>query len=143
MKKLVFSAVLAGTLSIGALGSAYADDGCQTAGTLTQAVGSVMVDKGKGFTPGVVGASLRVGDKIAVRGPGSAVVDFGNERTLMVPASTTETIRVPGCGLIQTQAPLDPTLGVLGMLAGTGAVAAIISASDGKSGTTIFFPVSP
>ncbi|GLK74134.1 hypothetical protein KHC23_01805 [Ancylobacter dichloromethanicus] len=143
MKYSIFAVVMAGCLSVGAMGSAKADDACLAAGRLTQAVGSVMVDRGNGFVPGVIGTSLRGGDKIAVRGQGRAVVDFGDDRTLMVPASTTETIRVPGCGMLQTNASgISPTVGTFGMLAIAGATAAAISTTDSKSGT-VFFPVSP
>lgn len=144
MRQFVVPAVLAGILSVSALSTAQAQDACQTGGTLTQAVGSVMVDKGRGFVPGVIGTSLKGGDRISVRGPGSATVDFGSNRTLMVPASTTEVIRVPGCGLLQTNAgSVNPALGIAGMLAGGGALAAIISTTTDEKRRTVFFPVSP
>lgn len=142
MKRSVISMVVIGGLSFGAIGSAAADV-CATTGRLTVATGSVLVDRGSGFVPGVIGASLKGGDKIAVRGQGNAVVDFGNNRTLTIPGSTTEVVRVPGCGLIQTNSgSIGPTAGIFGTLALTGGIAAAISTTEGKSGV-IVFPVSP
>lgn len=144
MKRSFLTMAVLGTVSIGTIGSAAADI-CLTTGTLTQAVGTVMVDKGAGYTPGVIGTSLKNGDKITVQGPGSAVVDFGNDRTLTVPASTTETLRAPGCGAFAMSSPSaigGPAVGIFGSLALGGAVAAAISASDGNSGVQ-FFPISP
>lgn len=136
-RSFVFLAV-AGVFSFGAVGSAAAD-ACQDGGTLTEIVGTVMIDKGQGFVPGAVGASLKGGDKVSVQGPGSAVVDFGSERTVTIPGSTTETLRVPGCGLV-----MDSTTGlILGTVAVGGGVAAAIAASDSGGGTTVIFPVSP
>jgi len=138
MKRFVAYASVAGLLSLGMIGSAAAD-ACQTTGTLAEAVGTVLVDKGQGFAPGVVGASLKGGDKVAVQGPGSAVVDFGNERTVTVPSSTTETLRVPGCGVV-----LDSSTGlVIGTVAVGGGIAAAIALSNNDSKNGIIFPVSP
>ncbi|TCK16732.1 hypothetical protein EV667_4325 [Ancylobacter aquaticus] len=138
MKRLLRVVAIVGFASIVALGSAVADE-CQTAGTLTEVVGTVFVDKGQGFTPGVVGASLKNGDKVAVQGSGSAVVDFGNERMVTVPGSTTETLRAPGCGFV-----LDETGAVIvGAVAVGGGIAAAIAVSDSSSNRIPFFPVSP
>ena len=138
MKSSVWIGVLTGIASLAALGSAVADE-CQTAGALTQVVGTVVVDKGQGFAPAVVGASLQNGDKVAVQGSGSAVVDFGKERTVTVPGSTTATLRAPGCGVV-----LDETRAVIvGTVAIGVGIAAAIAASDGGSNRTPFFPVSP
>lgn len=138
MKSSVWVGVIAGVASLAALGSAAADE-CQTAGTLTEIVGTVVVDKGEGFAPAVVGTSLKNGDKVAVQGSGSAVVDFGKERTVTVPGSTTETLRAPGCGVV-----LDETGAVIvGTVAIGGGIAAALAASDGSSNRTPFFPVSP
>ncbi|UOK72791.1 hypothetical protein [Ancylobacter polymorphus] len=138
MKRCVAYVSVAGLVSLGMIGSAAAD-ACQTTGTLAEAVGTVLVDKGQGFAPGVVGASLKSGDKVAVQGPGSAVIDFGNERTVTVPSSTTETLRVPGCGLA-----LDDSTGlVIGTVAVGGGIAAAIALSNEGSKNGIIFPVSP
>ena len=138
MKRCVAYVSVAGLVSLGMIGSAAAD-ACQTTGTLAEAVGTVLVDKGQGFAPGVVGASLKGGDKVAVQGPGSAVVDFGNQRTVTVPSSTTETLRVPGCGLA-----LDNSTGlVIGTVAVVGGIAAAIALSNNDSKNGIIFPVSP
>lgn len=145
MKRTFLMVAALGAVSIGAVGSASADV-CLTQGTLAQAVGTVLVDKGAGYAPGVIGTSLKNGDKITVQGPGTAVVDFGNDRTLTVPASTTETLRAPGCGGFASNNNSTliggPAVGVFGSLALGGAVAAAISASDGNSGVQ-FFPISP
>ena len=138
MKSSVWIGVLTGIASLATLGSAMADE-CQMAGTLTQVVGTVVVDKGQGFAPGVVGTSLKNGDKVAVQGSGSAVVDFGNQRTVTVPGSTAEMLRAPGCGFV-----LDETGAVIvGTVAVGGGIAAAIAASDGSSNRIPFFPVSP
>ncbi|WP_371345142.1 hypothetical protein [Ancylobacter sp. IITR112] len=139
---LTLAAVVA--LSFGVAGNAAAQDGCQTSGRLASAAGSVMVDKGNGFVPGVVGTALKTGDKVSVRGQGNAVVDFGNNRTVTVPSSTTETLRAPGCGLDLTNSgSANPALGIAATLAVGGGLAAAISAADSSSGTTIITPVSP
>ncbi|TCK31135.1 hypothetical protein EV667_1240 [Ancylobacter aquaticus] len=102
-----------------------------------------MVDRGNGFAPGVIGTSLKTGDTVSVRGQGNAVVDFGNDRTVTIPSSTTEMLRAPGCGFgVTNSGGINPALGIAGMLAAGGGLAAIISASDGKSGSFIL-PVSP
>lgn len=138
MKRFVACTAVAGFVSLGMIGSAAAD-ACQTTGTLAEAVGTVLVDRGQGFASAAVGASLKGGDKVAVQGPGRAVVDFGNERTLTVPSSTTETLRVPGCGLA-----IDASTGlVVGTVAVGGGIAAAIALSDNGSDTRIIFPVSP
>lgn len=138
MKRSTVSMVAGVVLSLGAAGTAAADV-CETAGTLTEVVGSVMVDKGQGFAPGAVGMSLKGGDKVSVQGPGSAVVDFGSQRTVTVPGSTTETLRVPGCGLV-----IDSTTGaIVGVVAVGGGIAAAIALSDSSSSSIPFFPVSP
>ncbi|WP_371347720.1 hypothetical protein [Ancylobacter sp. IITR112] len=131
-------ASVAGLACLGLAGPAAAD-ACQTTGTLASAAGTVLVDRGQGFTPGTVGISLKGGDKVAVQGPGSAVVDFGNDRTVTVPSSTTETLRVPGCGLA-----VDPSTGmVVGAVAVGGGIAAAIALSDNGGNNGLIFPVSP
>ncbi|WP_428031366.1 hypothetical protein [Ancylobacter sp.] len=138
MNRSVLFAAAAAFFSVGTAGAALAD-ACQTTGTLTELVGTVMIDKGQGFAPGFVGAALKGGDKVAVQGPGSAVVDFGTNRTVTIPGSTTETLRVPGCGLV-----IDTTTGmIIGTVAVGGGIAAAIALSDSGSNKTIFFPVSP
>ncbi|WP_018964076.1 hypothetical protein [Ancylobacter sp. FA202] len=143
MMRTKFSVVIVGVLSLGAFETAMADDACQTSGRLAQTVGTVMVDKGNGFAPGVVGTSLVSGNRISVLGQGQAVVDFGNQKTLTVPGSTTEIVQVPGCGFDLTNSGgMNPAVGIVGTLAVGAGLSAAISASDGKSGTVIF-PVSP
>lgn len=141
--RIVLSMAALAALSFGAAGSAAAQDACQTAGRLASAVGSVMIDKGNGFTPGVIGTSLKTGDKVSVRGQGNAVVDFGDNRTVTVPSSTTETLRAPGCGFGVTNSGGNPALGIGGMLAATGGVAAAISSIDNGGSSVIIIPVSP
>lgn len=138
MKRSVAYAVVVGFSFLGMAGSAMAD-ACQATGTLTEAVGTVLVDSGQGFTNASVGASLKGGDKVSVQGAGSAVVDFGSARTVMVPGSTTTTLQVPGCGLA-----VDSSTGlVIGAVAVGGGVAAAIALSDNGSGNGFIFPVSP
>lgn len=143
MMRNIFSMVVAGALSLGAVGSAAAQDACQTGGRLTQAVGSVMVDKGTGFAPGVLGTSLVSGDKVSVLGQGKAVVDFGSDRTLTVASSTTEIVNVPGCGFgLTNSGTVNPALAIAGTLAVGAGLSAAISAADNTNGT-IIIPVSP
>ena len=138
MKRSLAYATVAGFAFFGMAGSAAADV-CQTTGTLTEAVGTVLVDKGQGFMNANIGASLRGGDKVSVQGPGSALVDFGSDRTIMVPGSTTTTLQTPGCGVA-----VDSSTGlVIGAVAVGGGVAAAIALSDNGSGNAFFFPVSP
>ncbi|MDQ0348994.1 hypothetical protein J2S76_003428 [Ancylobacter vacuolatus] len=123
---------------LGMAGSAVADV-CQTTGTLTEAVGTVLVDSGQGFANASVGASLKGGDVVSVHGAGSAVVDFGSDRTVMVPGSTTTALQVPGCGLA-----MDSSTGLaIGAVAIGGGIAAAVALSDNGSGNGFIFPVSP
>ncbi|WP_018387863.1 hypothetical protein [Ancylobacter sp. FA202] len=138
MKRSVAYAVVVGFSFLGMAGAALAD-ACQTTGTLTEAVGTVLVDRGQGFATASVGTSLKGGDMVSVQGTGSAVVDFGTDRTVMVPGSTTTTLQVPGCGLA-----VDSNTGlVIGAVAVGGGVAAAVALSDNGSGNGFIFPVSP
>lgn len=139
MKRSVLFAAAMAAFSLDVAGAASAQT-CQTTGTLTEIVGTVMVDKGQGFVPGFVGASLDGGDKVAVQGPGSAVIDFGSDRTVTVPGSTTEIVRAPGCGLV-----MDSTTGlvVATVVIGGGIGAAIALSNDSGDNRTVFLPVSP
>lgn len=141
MKRPLLSMAVLCAAAIGAIGSARADtnDACNVAGTLKEVVGSVAMDRGAGFTPAVIGASLKTGDKVAVQGPGSAVIDFGDGKTITVPGSTTEVLRVPGCGFASGY---DPTVVILGTAVVGGGIAAAIALSDSGSSAP-FFPISP
>jgi hypothetical protein len=141
--RIVLSMAAVAALSFGAAGAAAAQDACQTAGRLASAAGSVMIDKGNGFTPGVIGTSLKTGDKVSVRGQGNAVVDFGDNRTVTIPSSTTETLRAPGCGFGVTNSGGNPGLAIGGMLAGAGGLAAALSTIDSSGSSVIIIPVSP
>lgn len=144
MMRTMFVMLAAGALSLGAVASATAQDSCQTAGRLATAVGNVMVDKGSGFAPGVLGTSLVSGDKVSVLGQGQAVVDFGNDRKLTVASSTTEIVQVPACGFGMTDSGgINPAVGIAGTLAVGVGLSAAISAADSSSGTVIIVPVSP
>lgn len=145
MKRSFLSMAVVCAAAIGAIGSARADtnDACNVAGTLKEAVGSVAMDRGAGFTPAVIGASLKTGDKVAVQGPGSAVIDFGDGKTITVPGSTTEVLRAPGCGLASGYDPMsNPTAVILGTAVVGGGIAAAIALSDSGSSAQ-FFPISP
>lgn len=138
MNRSVAYAVVVGFSFLGMAGSAVAD-ACQATGTLTEAVGTVLVDRGQGFANASVGASLKGGDMVSVQGAGSAVVDFGSNRSVMVPGSTTETLRVPGCDVA-----IDSNTGlVIGAVAVGGGVAAAVALSDNGNGNGFIFPVSP
>lgn len=145
MKRIFLSMTVACAVAVGAAGVAQADtndnsnDPCKVAGTLKEAVGSVAMDRGAGFTPAVIGASLKTGDKVAVQGPGSAVIDFGDGKTVTVPSSTTEVLRAPGCGFAWGS---DPTVVILGTAVVGGGIAAAIALSDSGSSAQ-FFPISP
>lgn len=143
LMRIVLSMAAVAALSFGAAGTAAAQDACQTAGRLASAAGSVMIDKGNGFTPGVIGTSLKTGDKVSVRGQGNAVVDFGDNRTITIPSSTTETLRAPGCGFGVTNSGGNPGLAVGGMLAAGGGLAAALSTLDSSGSSVIIIPVSP
>nr|WP_281493581.1 hypothetical protein [Ancylobacter koreensis] len=128
-----------GLVMLGFAGAARADV-CQTAGTLTEVAGTVVVDKGNGFVPGTVGTSLKSGDKVAVQGSGSAVVDFGSDRTVTVPGSTTETLKIPGCGLTLTE---DPTGLIVTTTVIAGGITAAVLVSDSDDKKVPFIPISP
>lgn len=117
----IFSSILtAGAVSLAAMGSAAALEGCPTTGHLASASGLVIVDTGEGFQRGVIGTSLKTGDQIVVHGEGNAIVDFGNDRTMTVASSTIETVRVPDCG----QQALDSS-GMKPASSGTGETGAL------------------
>ena len=141
--RIVLSMAAVAALSYGGAGAAADQDECQTAGRRASAAGSVMIDKGNGFTPGVIGTSLKTGDKVSVRGQGNAVVDFGDNRTVTIPSSTTETLRAPGCGFGVTNSGGNPGLAIGGMLAGAGGLAAALSTIDSSGSSVIIIPVSP
>lgn len=100
MYRSVLAMSVIGAGFVGFIGSAAAQGACQTSGTVTQVVGNVLVDQGAGFRTASVGTSVGSGDRISVRGPGRAVVNFGSQQTISVPGSTTQVLRPPGCGLI-------------------------------------------
>lgn len=146
MMRTVFSLAAAAAVSFGFVGGAAAQGDCQTTGQLASAVGSVMVDKGNGFAPGVIGTSLKTGDKVSVRGQGNAVVDFGDNRTVTIPSSTTETLRAPGCGFgLTNSGGMDPALGIAATIGAGIGLSAIVSSVDGSSNRTggATVPVSP
>lgn len=124
---------------LGFAGSAAAQGACQTSGTLTQAVGNVVVDQGAGFKPASVGASLRSGDMVAVRGPGNAVVDFGSQRIVTVPGSSTQVLQPPGCAPVpnNTAQVVVPTLILIG------GVWTAVEISDNNNKKIPFIPISP
>lgn len=127
--RILSSILTAGAVSLAAMGSAAALEGCPTTGHLASASGLVIVDTGEGFQRGVIGTSLKTGDQIVVHGEGNAIVDFGNDRTMTVASSTIETVRVPDCG----QQALDSS-GLKPASTGTGETGALAYVPDSDSG---------
>ncbi len=141
----------AGVLSLAAMGGASAatQSSCNapkshSVGKLGAITGTVMIDRGNGFVVAKTGDALKAGDKISVIGEGTAVFSYytGGTAPLTVASSSTKTV----CAKDTTAAIVpttDPTLAIAGTLAAGAGAAALISTADGKSGTTVFFPVSP
>lgn len=127
---------LAGAVTVANVGVASAQGTCS--GVVVAAQGTVMVDRGAGFSPASVGASVQAGNRISVQGPGNAVVDFGGNRTVTIPASSTQTL--PGCGLFTTA---DTGAIVVGTVVIAGGIGAAIALSNDDNNKTPFFPISP
>lgn len=137
MNRILSLMALAGAVAVGSAGAASAQGTCSTSGVLVAAQGTVLVDRGVGFKPASVGASVYSGNRISVQGIGSATVDFGGARTVTVSSSSTQTL--PGCGLFQ-----DANTGavVVGTVVIAGGIGAAIALSNDDSNTP-FFPISP
>lgn len=135
MNRILSLMALAGAVAVGSAGTASAQGTCS--GVLVTAQGTVLVDRGAGFTPASVGTAVQAGNRISVQGPGNAVVDFGGARTVTVPGSSTQTL--PSCGLFQ-----DANTGavVVGTVVVAGGIGAAIALSNDDSKTP-FFPISP
>jgi hypothetical protein len=110
--------------------------GCAATGVLTSFQGNILVDRGDGFKTGAIGLSLKAGDKVAVVGPGNAVVDFGNSNVINIAGSSTETLRAPGCSFLGTS-----NGGAVVTIAVVGGVAAAIALSTGRKSKSA--PISP
>ncbi|QFR33444.1 hypothetical protein [Ancylobacter sp. TS-1] len=137
MKRTASAVVVLCAGILGFAGSAAAQGTCGTSGTLTQVVGNVVVDQGAGFKSASVGSSLKAGDKVAVRGPGNAVVDFGSQRLVTVTGSTTRVIQAPGCAFV----PNDVAKIVVPTMILVGGVWTAVEISDNKKNR--FIPISP
>lgn len=138
------SAIAALVTVFGAL-PAGAQPACPATGTLASMQGNVLVNTGAGYAPAQAGAPLKAGDQITVRGPGKAVIDFGNGRILNVGAASTQAVRAPGCGLTVAQSPNTTTMLIGGVAAAAAVGGAIALASGGGSSNDLppFRPVSP
>lgn len=122
---------------------ASAQGACPTSAVLANVQGNVLINSGGGFAPARAGSAVRAGDQISVRGAGSATVDFGAGRIVNVSASSTQTVRAPGCNPNIAQ-PNDATAMVAGGIASAAVIGgAIALANKDGGGRDVVRPVSP
>ena len=73
--------------------------------------GNVLVDQGSGFAPASDGAQLKPGNRIMVSGKGSAILTFGPDCTMVLPADSMTTFTGTESCTVGTQDGTTPPTG--------------------------------
>ncbi len=117
MKKTILIALCAGSISLASSLSA-----AEGVAILDEIKGSVLVNQGENFVPGVEGQSLNSGDRVMVTKNGNAIIVFGKDCQTEVKTGTIVTIPEQSIcegGKLVTQS-LEPGAGTAPGTSGTG-----------------------